>query len=294
MSFDMTYKASAPAKINLTLDILGKRPDGYHDVSMIMQSVELCDEVSLTKTEDIGEIKISCNDQSIPCDSRNIVYKVADAFFKSTGIENTGIHLHIDKVIPSEAGLAGGSSDGAATLRLLNLAFDSHLGDKELCEIGAKVGADIPFCIVGGTQLATGTGTTLHKIRSMPKCHIVIVKPEVSVSTKEAYALADQRQGQKFNYTEFMKTLIYSGDLSGICSAFHNDFEEVLNLSDINEIKSLMYKCKALGAAMSGSGSAVFGVFSSERKALKCAEKLNEIYSKVFVTKPSKTGAAIL
>lgn len=290
----MTFKATAPAKINLTLDILGKRPDGYHDVSMIMQSVDLCDEVTLTRTENPGEIAISCNVEGIPCDNRNIVYKVSEAFFKATGIENSGISIHIDKVIPSEAGLAGGSSDGAATLRLLNFAFDAHLSDKELCEIGGKVGADIPFCIVGGTQLATGTGTTLNKIHNMPKCFIVIVKPEISVSTKEAYALADNRKGQKFNYTEFMKTLIYSGDLSGVCSAFHNDFEEVLNLEDINTIKSAMYKCKALGAAMSGSGSAVFGVFSNEKKALKCAEKLKESFSKVYVTKPSKQGASII
>lgn len=288
----MTFKAVAPAKINLTLDILGKRPDGYHDVAMLMQSVSLSDTIELTLT-DTEDIVISCSDPAIPCDSRNIVYKVADAFFKTTGIRNTGISLYIEKVIPSEAGLAGGSADGAATLRLLNLAFDAHLTDKELCEIGAKVGADIPFCIVGGTKLALGTGTTLHKVRSMPKCHIVIVKPDVSVSTKEAYALADNRKGAKFNYTDFCKGLLYGGDLSGICSALHNDFEEVLNLSDINEVKSAMYKCKALGAAMSGSGSAVFGIFRNERKALKCADKLKETYSKVYVTVPTSTGASV-
>lgn len=289
----MTFKAIAPAKINLTLDILGKRPDGYHDVAMLMQSVSLSDTVELTLT-DSADILISCSDPSIPTDSRNIVYKIAEAFFKSTGIKNTGVAIHIEKVIPSEAGLAGGSADGAATLRLLNIAFDANLSDKELCEIGAKVGSDIPFCIVGGTKLALGTGTTLHKVRSMPKCHIVIVKPEVSVSTKEAYALADSRRGAKFNYTDFCKALLYSGDLSGICSALHNDFEEVLNLSEINEVKSIMYKSKALGAAMSGSGSAVFGVFRNERKAQKCADKLKEIYSKVYLAVPTSSGAGII
>lgn len=289
----MTFKATAPAKINLTLDILGKRPDGYHDVAMLMQAVSLADTVELTLT-DTETIEISCSDPSIPCDSRNIVYKVSEAFFRHTGISNTGISLYIEKVIPCEAGLAGGSTDGAATLRLLNLAFEAHLTDKELCEIGAKVGADIPFCIVGGTKLATGTGTTLHKVRSMPKCHIVIVKPKISVSTKEAYALADNRQGMKFNYTDFCKQLIYSGDLSGICSALHNDFEEVLSLDVINEVKAQMYKCKALGAAMSGSGSAVFAVFRSERRALKCAEKLRETYSDVYTTVPLSNGAAII
>lgn len=289
----MTFKANAPAKINLTLDILGKRPDGYHDVAMLMQSVSLSDTVELTLT-DTEDIAISCSDPSIPCDSRNIVYKCADAFFKATGIKNTGFSLHIEKVIPCEAGLAGGSADGAATLRLLNLAFDAHLSDKELCEIGAKAGADIPFCIVGGTRLATGTGTTLNKVRSMPKCYIVIVKPDVSVSTREAYALADNRQGLKIKYTDYCKQMLYSGDLSGISSTLHNDFEEVLNLDDINNVKKIMYNCKALGAAMSGSGSAVFAIFRNERKAQKCIDKLKETYSKVYLTVPTAKGAEII
>lgn len=289
----MTFKATAPAKINLTLDILGKRPDGYHDVAMLMQSVTLSDMVELTLT-DTEDISVSCSDPSIPCDSRNIVYKCAEAFFKATGINNTGISLYIQKVIPSEAGLAGGSADGAATLRLLNIAFDAHLTDKELCEIGAKVGSDIPFCIVGGTKLATGTGTSLYKVRSMPKCFIVIVKPDISVSTREAYALADNREGLKIKYTDYCKQMLYSGDLSGVCSTLHNDFEEVLNLEDINAIKKIMYDSKALGAAMSGSGSAVFGIFRNERKANKCIEKLRETYSKVYLTAPTGHGAEII
>ncbi len=289
----MTFKANAPAKINLTLDILGKRPDGYHDVAMLMQAVSLSDTVELTLT-DKENIEISCSDPSIPTDSRNIVYKVADAFFKTTGIKNTGVSIYIQKVIPCEAGLAGGSADGAATLRLLNIAFDAHLSDKELCEVGAKVGADIPFCILGGTRLATGTGTTLNKVRSMPKCFIVIVKPEISVSTREAYALADNRQGIRIKYTDYCKQMLYSGDLSGVCSTLHNDFEEVLNLSEINDIKTAMYKSKALGAAMSGSGSAVFGVFRNERKAQKCIDVLKQTYSKVYLTVPVSKGAEII
>lgn len=288
----MTFKATAPAKINLTLDILGKRPDGYHDVAMLMQSVSLADTVELTLT-DTEDITITCSDPKIPCNESNIVYKAANAFFKATGIKNTGVKVHIDKVIPCEAGLAGGSADGAATLRLLNVAFDAHLSDKELCEIGGRVGADIPFCIVGGTKLALGTGTSLYKVRSMPKCFIVIVKPQVSVSTKEAYALADNRKGMKIKYTDYCKQMLYSGDLSGICSTLHNDFEEVLELTDINEVKAIMYKSKALGAAMSGSGSAVFGIFRSERKALKCVDKLKDTYTDVYLTVPTSTGAAI-
>ena len=140
----------------------------------------------------------------------------------------------------------------------------------------------------------SGTGTTLKKVCALPKCHIVIVKPDVSVSTKEAYALADSREGAKFNYTDFCKTLLYGGDLAGICSSLHNDFEEVLKLDVINDVKSKMYKCKALGAAMSGSGSAVFGIFRSERKALKCIETLKADYSKVYLCVPTSKGACIV
>ena len=146
----MTFKATAPAKINLTLDILGKRPDGYHDVAMLMQAVSLADTVELTLT-DTEDIAISCSDPAIPCDSRNIVYKCSEAFFKATGIKNTGIALHIEKVIPSEAGLAGGSADGAATLRLLNIAFDAHFinnftensVDNSVCATGAVMQRNI-------------------------------------------------------------------------------------------------------------------------------------------------------
>lgn len=289
----MTFKATAPAKINLTLDILDKRPDGYHNVAMLMQSVSLADTVELTLTDN-ENISVACSDPSIPCDNRNIVYKCADAFFKATGIKNTGISLYIEKVIPSEAGLAGGSADGAATLRLLNLAFDAHLTDKELCEIGAKAGSDIPFCILGGTRLATDTGTTLNKVRSMPKCFIVLVKPDISVSTREAYALADGRKGLKIKYTDYCKQMLYSGDLSGIASTLHNDFEEVLNLDEINDVKKIMYDSKALGAAMTGSGSAVFAIFRNERKAQKCVDKLKETYSKVYLTVPTSKGAEII
>lgn len=289
----MSFKAIAPAKINLTLDILGKRPDGYHNVAMLMQSVSLCDTVELSLT-DTEQVVITCTDSHIPCDESNIVYKAAEAFFKKTEVKRAGVAFNIQKEIPCQAGLAGGSADAAAALRLLNLAFNTGLSDKELCEIGAKVGADVPFCILGGTKLATETGTTLYKVRALPKCFVVIVKPDASVSTKDAYALADSRKGERFKYTDFVKTLLYSGDLSGICSALHNDFEEVLNLDFVNDIKSVMYKCKALGAAMSGSGSAVFGIFSNQRKAQKCVEKLNESYRRVYLVQPTARGAEVL
>lgn len=295
----MRLSAKAPAKINITLDILGKRPDGYHDVSMIMQAVSLFETVTVTATPEeqadiMGEITITCDKEGVPCDSRNIAYKAAKAFFRYTDITHGDITIDINKEIPFGAGLAGGSADGAAVIVLLNRIYDTHLNEKELCEIGEKVGADVPFCIVGGTYHATGTGTTLKKLKSLPKCQIVICKPEISISTAEAYSLADKRTGGHYSYTELCIPALYSGSIRNVADFLHNDFEEVLCLDEINKVKRIMYDHKALGAAMSGSGSAVFALFLNEKKAKQCADALSKEYNEVFVTAPLKGGCEIL
>jgi len=159
--------------------------------------------------------------------------------------------------------------------------------------VGEKVGADVPFCIVGGTKRAVGIGTTFKKVPKLPKCHIVICKPEVSISTAKAYALADSRTGAKFSYTELCAHALYSGSVRTVSDFLHNDFEEVLSLDVINSIKAVMLKCKALGAAMSGSGSAVFAIFLSQRKAEACAELLRKEYEEVFVVTPVKDGVTV-
>ncbi|MBQ4105042.1 MAG: 4-(cytidine 5'-diphospho)-2-C-methyl-D-erythritol kinase [Clostridia bacterium] len=267
----MQLKALAPAKINLTLDILSRRPDGYHEVSMLMQTVSLYEEVTVTanpeEVQQEGNITITCDKEGVPCDSSNIAYKAAKAFFARTGIIHGDVSIDIKKGIPFGAGLAGGSADGAAVIVILNRLYDCKLSEQELCEIGEKVGADVPFCIVGGTKKATGTGTTLRKVRTLPKCYVVICKPELSISTAKAYALADARTGAVFSYTDLCVNALYSGSISNISDFLHNDFEEVLSLDEINIVKSTMYKCKACGSAMSGSGSAVVGLFVSNRRA---------------------------
>ncbi len=295
----MRLSAKAPAKINITLDILGKRPDGYHDVSMIMQAVSLCETVTVTAepqdmVSEAGVITITCDRDGVPCDSRNIAYKAAKAFFAYCNITHGDICIDIKKEIPFSAGLAGGSADGAAVIVLLNRIYDTRLSTNELCEIGEKVGADVPFCIVGGTYHATGTGTTLRKLRNLPKCYIVICKPEISISTSEAYALADKRTGGQYSYTELCLPALYSGSIRNVADFLHNDFEEVLCLDEINKVKRIMYDNKALGAAMSGSGSAVFSLFLNEKKAKLCAEALSKEYSEVFVTMPLKDGCVVL
>ncbi len=295
----MKLTAKAPAKINLTLDILGRRSDGYHDVSMLMQAVSLYETVTVTaypeeKPKENGEITITCDRAGVPCDSSNIAYKAAKAFFKYAELTHGDITIDIKKEIPFGAGLAGGSADGAAVIVLLNRIYNTALKEKELCLIGERVGADVPFCIVGGTYHATETGTTLKKMRSLPKCHIVICKPEIEISTAEAYRLADKRTGGQYSYTELCIPALYSGSVRNVADFLHNDFEEVLSLDEINKVKKIMYKEKAIGCAMSGSGSAVFAIFLNEKRAQKCAQKLRETYKEVFVTVPVKHGCEIL
>lgn len=290
----MKINVLAPAKINLSLDVNGLRSDGYHSVSTVMQAVSLYDEVVLT-SNDSGEITVSCGYPGVPCDESNIVYKAAVQFFNYTKISQSGVHIEIKKTIPTQAGLGGGSSDGAAVLVGLNRMFDTHLKAKELCSIGEKVGADVPFCINGGTQYGTGTGTTLEKIRSMPRANLVICKPkDVSVSTKEAYAKVDKLPPKLADYSKYLIRSIYNGDLRNFCATLYNDFEEALQIPQVAEIKKIMYQNKAHGALMSGSGSAVYGIFSSERKAKKCIEVLKENYDEVFLCKPVKDGCKIV
>lgn len=294
----MRCTAQAPAKINLTLDILSRRPDGYHEVDMLMQTVSLYEYVTVEADPswqgDCGEITITCDKEGVPCDNTNIAYKAAKAFFNYIGVFNhSDISIHIEKHIPFGAGLAGGSADGAAVIVILNRIYDKQLKEDELREIGAKVGADVPFCIIGGTRRATGIGTTFKKVPKLPKCHILICKPEISISTAKAYALTDSRTGAKFSYTDLCTKALYNSSVRNVSDFLHNDFEEVLSLDVINSIKSTMLGAKALGAAMSGSGSAVFGIFLTESKAEKCAELLRKEYDDVFVTAPVQNGVVI-
>lgn len=290
----MKINVLAPAKINLSLDVNGLRSDGYHSVSTVMQAVSIYDEIILT-SNDSGEITVSCDYPGVPCDETNIVYKAAVQFFNYTQIPQSGVHIKIKKIIPTQAGMGGGSSDGAAVLVGLNRMFDAHLKTKELCQIGERVGADVPFCINGGTQYGTGTGATLEKIRSMPRAQIVICKPQdVSVSTKEAYAKVDEMPEKVADYSKYLIRSIYNGDLRNFCATLYNDFEEALQIPQVAEIKKIMYQNKAKGALMTGSGSAVYGLFSSERHAKKCIEVLKENYQDVFLCKPVKDGCKIV
>lgn len=291
----MKATVKAPAKINLTLDIVGRRPDGYHDVAMVMQAVSLYDTVTAERLGgEGGAVAVSCPAYpEVPTDESNIVCKAARAFFKETGVKPAPLSVTIDKVIPTQAGLAGGSSDGAAVVLAMNRLFDTHLKPEEMADICSRFGSDVPFCLLGGTMLATGTGTTLKKLRSLPDCHIVICKPEISVSTAAAYAACDARPPKGFLYTDELIKRLYSRDIRGLSTCLYNEFEQVLDLPEINEIKRTMIAAKALGASMSGSGSAVYAIFLNEKKAQNCVNILKEKYDKVFLTRPLKDGCRV-
>lgn len=287
----MKAEILAPAKINLALHITGKRPDGFHTLKTVMQSVSLCDIVTVEKTDGENGIKISCTDKSIPTDGRNIVFKAAEAFFNRTNIPNRGIKIHIEKHIPSEAGLGGGSSDGAAVFAALNRLYGEPLTEEELCSLSAGTGADIPFCIKGGTTLCEGIGEILTPIKPLPDCHIVIGKGEKGVSTKEAYNAVD-----KLPETEEsgFDTAVFEGSIEEIAGSCFNLFEKVSDNEEIRSIKETMLAKGALCSVMSGSGSAVFGIFTDAEQAEKACLELNGKGFFSAMCRPVDHGAKII
>lgn len=285
-------KVIAPAKINLTLDVVGKRDDGYHFMEMIMQSVSLYDIVTIERTE-TSEIEITSNNADVPCDDSNIVYRIAKAFLKLTFKEGMGLKIHIDKSIPMQAGLAGGSADGAATLIGLDRLFETHLQIGELCELGSEIGADIPFCIVGGTMLAEGIGDIFTPLSDLPACHIVIAKPRAGISTRDCFERLDRLGTNRVPDTEKMVAAIICADLEEMGLHMINVLEDVAEIPEIEQYKQIMCSYQAKGAMMTGSGSAVIGVFESKFRAKNCCRKLREIADAVFLVQPVNKGAEI-
>ena len=282
-----TYKAAA--KINLMLDILARLDNGYHSLFMLMQSVDLYDTVSVEKTDD-GKITITCDVEGIPCDRKNIAYKAADAFFKHTGVKNSGTAIDIKKKIPHAAGMAGGSADGAAVIAALNDIFETNLTTAELCKIGVKVGADVPFCLTGGTCLAQNIGEILSPLPALSECFIVLAKPERGVSTKEAYDAFDTAQNVRHLDTCGMLYAASQGDLYGICKRTKNVFEQLIEVPERVPIKSIMNRHGALTACMSGSGPTVYGIFDDESKAQAAAEALKSVVKNIHITRPVSSG----
>ncbi len=289
----MNIKVFAPAKINLGLEILDKRPDGYHNVDMIMQSVSLYDILNVSASKS-GLIDIK-SDVDFGCRLEdNIMYKAAECFFEFTGVKNLGVSIEIQKNIPSCAGLAGGSSDGAAVIVALNEIFDVNLSQKEMMKIGEKIGSDVPFCITGGAARATGRGTDLESIKSLAKYYLVISKPNINISTRFAYEKSENVKEKNILEIERLTFALKSGDLSEICANLFNRFEDVVHNSEIYLLKSKIMKLGAKGSLMTGSGSAVFGIFEDYESARSCYEFISKDYRQSFLCSPISHGVIIV
>lgn len=264
---------NAKAKINLYLDVTGKRADGYHLLETVMHTVSLCDTVTLTKTGRSG-IEISCSDPLIPCNEKNIAYKCAAAFFDKTGISSRGVSINIIKRIPSQAGMGGGSADGAAVLIGLDRLFETGLSEGELISIGARIGADIPFCIKGGCGYCTGIGEIIEPLPAI--CgYVLIGKGKAGISTAEAFGKIDSL-GSGIGIPGIKKIFGNVSLLIDIAPFCRNIFDDVTSLEEVTDIKRIMTENGAVCSAMTGSGSAVFGLYESENAAKKAQEVLKQ------------------
>lgn len=288
------YKGKAHGKINLHLDVLNRMSNGYHNIESIMQSVSLCDIITL-EIEDLGAncenvIEIISPNANVPNDKTNLVYKCAKKFFDYTKISGKRCVFSIEKHIPIAAGMAGGSSDGAAAMRLLNEACDSILSYDELCSLGATVGADIPFCLTGGTCICKGIGDDITPICSFKDVYMVSAIDLSSVSTPVAFAMLDEKFGTDCKSSKNISDMVNAievKDVNRVASVLYNKFEDVIipTNPNVQKIKNIMLECGASGALMSGSGPSVFGIFMDEISQKKAFEKLKNCSINAFLCK---------
>lgn len=281
-------RLQAFAKINLGLDVLGKREDGYHEVRMIMQTIRMYDQLDMRKSVEPG-IHLTTNKKYIPVDENNLVWRAAKLMMDTCGIME-GVSIHLHKVIPVAAGMAGGSSDAAATLVGMNRLFHCGLSKEKLMELGVQIGADVPYCVLRGTALAEGIGEKLTVLPPMPDCWILIGKPGISVSTKYVYTTLDLNTDTVHPDIDGMKKALEDGNLYGITERMGNVLQDVTipAYPEVERIKEQMKILGAVNAMMSGSGPTVFGIFDNEEKAQKACQKLRESGScqQVFLTVP--------
>lgn len=269
----------AYAKLNISLDVTAKRDDGYHDMLMVMQTISLCDELTITP-DGGGEVRASTGLPYVPGDARNLAVRAALKFLELVGDEGRGMKIALRKNIPVGAGMAGGSADAAAVLRALNRAYGDPLSAEQLCAAGETVGSDVAFCLRGGTALATGRGEILTPLPELPKCSFVICKPDFSISTPELFRKLDGTKMSCHPDTEGILAALRAGDLDGICRRMYNVFEDVddRRMRSVGSVKGALLDCGALGALMTGTGSAVFGVFREHAAAERACENLKKDY----------------
>ena len=278
---------NAYAKINLSLDVVGRLANGYHEVRMIMQTVGIHDTLTFEKTE--GEIVLSSDAGELPLGEDNLIYKAARLVKETYGISG-GVKVHLEKRIPVAAGMAGGSTDAAATLKAMNLLYDLGLSEEALCGLGVKLGADVPYCIMGGTALSEGIGEVLTPIAPMPDCFLLVAKPEINVSTKYVYEQLDSHEIPLHPDVDGMRRAIEEKDIRGMARLLGNVLQMVTveRYPIVEELKQVMLEQGALGSLVSGSGPSTFGIFDDEEKAKAAAERIKALglAKQVFVTRP--------
>ena len=282
-----TLYEGAYAKLNLTLDVLGKREDGYHDLQSVMQTISIRDDVEI----DIGTgkpWKLLCSVEGIPTDETNLAWKAATVYCETMKKDPNGIEIRILKRIPSGAGMGGGSADAAAVLRALNRHYGNPLSILALAELGAQVGSDVPFCVVCGTAMVEGRGEKLRKLPDMPDCIFVVCKPEFSVSTPELYKKIDQVAIAKRPDNRAMENALMEGDLAKVAENLLNVFDPVVTADhlELNYIKSICNSYGSLNQQMTGSGSAVFAILPSFEYAAVVCDMLKENYPNIYIAKP--------
>lgn len=282
-----TLYEGAFAKLNLTLDVLGKREDGYHNIKSIMQTISIRDDVEI----DVGTGEpwtLECSQEGIPTDERNLAWKAAKVYCDGLKKDPNGLTIRITKRIPSGAGMGGGSADAAAVLRALNRHYGSPLSILALAELGAQVGSDVPFCVLCGTAMCEGRGELLRKLPDMPDCVFVVCKPEFSVSTPELYKKIDQVTIPKHPDHMAMESALLAGDVAKVADLIYNVFDPVVTADhlEINYIKSICNSYGALGMQMTGSGSAVYAIMPSFEYAAVVCNMLKDNYPNVFIAKP--------
>lgn len=284
----------APAKINLFLDITGTAPNGYHLLDTIMQAVDLCDVVTVGRCSAPG-IRITCSRPGVPEDSSNLAHKAAAAFFGALSLPPMGLHIHMDKAVPAQAGLGGGSADAAAVLVGLNQLLATGLGVDALCSMGLALGADVPFAILGGCARAQGVGEAMTALLpGLPHCWLVIAKPAAGVSTQEAYARYDSMVDIQPRSSDAIRAAIAAGNLAGVGDAMFNVFQQVEVSPDTGRLVSTLRQCGAVGAALSGSGSAVVGLFATREDAQAAVSATQQQGEEVFLAAPVAYGARIV
>ena len=280
----------APAKLNLALDVVGLLPNGYHDLDMTMQAITLYERVVLRRSQTLS---LSLPGSPVAANDSNTAVKAAIAFFRYTGLL-AGVDITVYKNVPVRAGMAGGSADAAAVLVGLNALYGARLSMSELCALGAKVGADVPFALMGGTCRVQGVGDVMKALPPCPECWFTVVMPDYGVSTPEAFAAYDRVGSSRHPDCEAQEAAIRAEDLAGVCAAAGNALEECSGAKDNEAIKAALKEQGAVTALMTGSGAAVFGVFATEAEARNAAQALKARWPQVYVAQPDRGGARVV